>query len=56
MKQLHVQLVILDDEDLLGHLGPGSVFVAAAKRGIPHPHVYIPWISLNFVSLGRCGG
>jgi hypothetical protein len=39
MKELHVQLVILDDEDLLGHLGPGSVLVdtAAAEDPTLHP-------------------
>ena len=38
MKQLHVQLVILDDEDLLGHLGPGSISGARGARTSP------PWV------------
>ena len=36
MKELHVQLVILDNEDLLGHLGSGAVTEVTARRGLPH--------------------
>ena len=34
MKQLHVQLVILNDEDLLGHCGPGFV-VESGRAATP---------------------
>jgi len=40
MKQLHVQLVILDDEDFLGHSGPDAAWNAAAI-GPLHPGVLI---------------
>jgi len=46
MKKLHVQLVILDDQDLLGHLPTDSQLTFRTRRE-NLPSTFIPRISLS---------